>query len=291
MSDLITSARAKENINQASFSSAENTTIADLVTAVSKAVQRYTHRDFSATAYDELYDGSDDGRLILNHYPIVSVSRVAFGPVTVLKITNTSASNQRATVQLASNVTELGGSVIRTSTGLSLTRVASGVSSTDTSVTWGGNATLQAVANAVNALGNGWSATVVSGYENWASSDLRALQGSLGAKNMQAELVVHVNELNWFDIDHERGWLRRSRGLLTPWDEETGRQPDFTRIPNYWRVIYTAGFATVPEDVQEACAQWVSALFWQTKENPSVTPDLPTPGVAALLAPFRKHPV
>ena len=47
----------------------------------------------------------------------------------------------------------------------------------------------------------------------------------------------------------------------------------------------------VPEDVQEACAEWVSALYWQTKENPSVTPGLPTPTVASLLAPFRKHPV
>jgi hypothetical protein len=296
MSDLITSARAKENINQSSFTSAENSTISDLVTAISKAVQRWCRRDFTSTTYDELYDGSGDDKLVLNHYPLVSVSRVAFGPVTVLKITNTSSSNQRATVQLASSVTETGGSIIRTSTGLSLTRVASGVSSTDTSVTWAGNATLQAVANAVNALGNGWSATVTPGYENAASADLRALMGSLTCRNVpqggiQAELVLHTNELSWFDVDHERGLLRRSRGLLTPWDVFVGDLPTFTHIPGYWRIIYTAGYSTVPEDVQEACAEWVTTLFWQTKENPAVYPNLPPAHVQLLLEHYRKYGV
>jgi hypothetical protein len=296
MSDLITSARAEYNINQASFTSAESTTIAALVTAVSKAVQRWCRRDFTSTIYDELYDGSDDDKLVLNHYPLVSVSRVAFGPVTVLKITNTSSTNQRATVQLASSVTETGASIIRPSTGLSLTRVASGVSSTDTSVTWAGNPTLLAVANAVNALGNDWSATVTPGYENAASADLRALMGSLTCRNVpqggvQAELVMHTNELSWYDVDHERGWLRRSRGLLTPWDMFVANLPTFTRIPAYWRVIYTAGYNTIPDDVQEACAEWVTALFWQTKENPAVYPSLPPAHVQLLLEHYRKYGV
>ena len=44
--------------------------------------------------------------------------------------------------------------------GLRLTRVASGAMSVDTSITWASNATLQAVATAVAALGNGWSGRV-----------------------------------------------------------------------------------------------------------------------------------
>jgi hypothetical protein len=116
----------------------------------------------------------------------------------VLTITNTSSTNQRATVQLATSVTEDGAAIIRTSTGLSLTRVASGVSSTDTSVTWGTYPTLTQVATAVNALGNGWSATVAGGYENAASSDLRALQGSFTCRNLpqgaiNAEVVANEN--------------------------------------------------------------------------------------------------
>ena len=68
---------------------------------------------------------------------------VRYRPVTVLKITNTSGVNQQARVAV-------------TSTGLTLTRTASGVKSTDTSITFAGNVTLTAVATAVTALGNGW---------------------------------------------------------------------------------------------------------------------------------------
>ena len=55
-------------------------------------------------------------------------------------------------------------------------RVASGSLVLDTSVTWAANATLQAVATAVAALGNGWSARVVGSatgdYGLWPSQDL-----------------------------------------------------------------------------------------------------------------------
>ena len=44
--------------------------------------------------------------------------------------------------------------------------------------------------NAVNALGNGWSAAVVNPYGSWASADLRAVQGALNAKDRPAELTA-----------------------------------------------------------------------------------------------------
>ncbi|HKQ88599.1 MAG TPA: hypothetical protein VJS43_17710, partial [Candidatus Acidoferrales bacterium] len=39
---------------------------------------------------------------------------------------------------------------------------------------------------------------------------------------------------------------------------------------HHWRVRYSAGYSAVPDDVQEACAQWVAALFWQTKRDPGL---------------------
>jgi hypothetical protein len=77
MSDLITSARAKYNINQASFSSDEDTTLAALVTAVSKAVKRYCRREFDSQSFDQLYSGNGEQHLLLDEYPLISVSRVA----------------------------------------------------------------------------------------------------------------------------------------------------------------------------------------------------------------------
>lgn len=280
MADLITTARAKYNLAQSSFSAAEDTTIAALVTACSKAVRRYCRREFDSQAFDELYNGDGQERLLLRQHPVISVARIACAPTTVLRVTNTSASNQRATVAVAS-------------TGLTLVRVASGTTSTDTSVTWAGNATLSAVAAAVNALGNGWSASVPDAtHNNRAAADLRAVQGALNALNVQAELRLHMVELSSYAIDAAHGWLLRSDGL-TSW----------TGGANYWRVLYTAGHATVPEDVQEACAEWVAALYWQTKRDPGLLQEV-VPGVLArtaerdvprhvraLLLPHRNHDI
>jgi hypothetical protein len=281
MADLITSARAKYNLNNLATTSNEDTTIAALVTACSKAIKRFCRREFDSQTFDELYAGTCKPALVLNQFPIISVARVAYGPTTVLTVTNTSASNQRATVQV-------------TSTGLDLTRVASGVSTTNT-LTFAGNATLGALATAIAALGNGWSGTVAdSRFTNWASADLRAVQGSLNAKDVTAELRIHVNELSDYEIDTNRGLLYRGRW----YDDEGVGWPGGV---NYWRAIYTAGFATVPEDVQEACAQWVAALFWQTKRDPGLIsesipgavsrmPKLEMPGVVRrLLGPYVNY--
>ncbi len=80
--------------------------------------------------------------------------------------------------------------------------------------------------------------------------------------------MLHLQELSAFDVDADRGWLARAPAAPLP--------PDWRHLlgwpggRNYWRVVYTAGFATVPDDVQEACAEWVAALFWQTKRDPGL---------------------
>ena len=115
MPNLITRARAIYNLNNRSTTAAEDTTLDALIAAVSAAIERFCGRNFVSTQYDGVYDGCSDRQLMLEQFPIVSVERVAYDPALVLLVQNSSASNQRATVQV-------------TSTGLTLTRVAAGVS-------------------------------------------------------------------------------------------------------------------------------------------------------------------
>lgn len=259
--DLITRVRALANLNNLSATANENTTIDLLIRAVSEAIRRYCRREFALQNHDELCDASGGPLLRLAHYPVVAVDRVATGAETVLTVTNTAAANQRATVQV-------------TNTGLTLVRVASGTTTTDTSSTWAANATLSAVAAAVTALGNGWSATAISGHGSRAASDLRPIQGALHAKDVAAELLLHTEELGDYQVDAAKGYLHRAAG----WQEG---------IDNY-RVLYTAGYETVPEDVQEACAQWVAALYWQAKRDPGLTQEQ-VPGVVSR-SPFKGMP-
>src|SRR5207247_558530 len=102
------------------------------------------------------------------------------------------------------------------STGLTLTRIASGVTTTN-NLTFAGNVTLADLATAINALGNGWSATVTgdaTDYGKWPSADLYVAPsfgdgtqsaGALPARGTFAELRLHAVEVSGFELD-PRGW-------------------------------------------------------------------------------------
>jgi hypothetical protein len=308
--DLITSARAAQNISSYPVVPDPTGVLQTLITAVSDAIEKYCHRDFIQTTYDELYSGTGDRRLLLRQYPVISVQSVRYRPVTVLKLTNTLSANVQARVTV-------------TSVGLTLVRVNAGVKTTDTSVTFAANLTLTAVANAVNALGNGWNAQVVGdtvNYGSWPSADLywppafptfgagTSGQGALQCVNGSfAELKMHTYELAGFQWD-SRGWLLRA----IPYTDPELLHPEDLIFPvgiNNFRVQYTAGYATVPEGVQEACAEWVAALYYSTLRDPALArqalsgevlqqwqPDVraglkPPPKIAALLAPYRRHTI
>ncbi len=298
--DLITLARAYQNLQGQS----NDTLVGTLITAVSDAIEKYCRRRFVSTAYDELYNGTGDRRLLLRQYPVQSVQSVRYRPVTVLKVTNTDPANVQARVSV-------------TSAGLKLTRVSAGVGSTDTSCTFAGSPTLTQLAAAVTALGHGWSAQAVgdsTNYGAWPSADLYwpnaygdPLEGS-GVRESQgalqcvagsfAELKMHTYELQGYQWD-ARGWLLRA----IPYTDPELLHPEDLVFPtgiNNFRVQYTAGYTTVPEAVQEACAEWVADQYWVCQRDPALA-GLKQPGVALtyagqpgdhvqrLLAPYRRY--
>jgi hypothetical protein len=303
--DLITLARSKQAV-QSIIDGTYDSLLTTLITAASDAIEKYCRRPFFSHSRDELYNGNGDRRLLLREYPIQSVDSVRYRPVTVLKVQNTdTVANQRATVAV-------------TSTGLTLVRVASGVKTTDASVTFAGCPTLTAVANAINALGNGWSAQVMgdaNDFGKWPSADLHVApsygdgvqsQGALTARGQNAEVKLHTYELAGYQWD-PRGWLLRA----IPYTDPELLHPEDLIWPvgvNNFRVQYTAGYTAIPEAVQEACAEWVAALFFSASRDPALARQAVSgalaqdwaaggsasqpPGVVArLLAPYRRHTV
>jgi hypothetical protein len=302
--NLISLERARLNIPAAQAS--DERTIDALIGACSDAIQKYCRREFAVRSYDELYDGNGDRRLMLRQYPLISVESVRYRPVTVLKVIN----NDRTTNQQAR--------VTVTQTGLTLLRVASGVRVVDTSITWAAYPTLQAVATAIVALGNGWSAQAIGDsagdYGTWPSADLfippsygsgTTSQGALTARGENAELKLHTYELAGYQWD-VRGWLLRA----IPYTDPELLHPEDLIWPvgvNNFRIQYTAGYPVIPEAVQEACAMWVAERWNLTKRDPTLhsqastiagnptsyvyeaeTGDDPPPRIVALLKPYRR---
>src|SRR5919201_2024235 len=153
--NLIDIERPKQNI-QALTDNSQDALLGVLIAAYSDAIQKWCRRDFALRSYDELYNGNGDRRLLLRQYPLQSVESVRYRPVTVLKVINNStATNQQARVAV-------------TSSGLTLTRTASGVKIT-VAVAFSDYPTLAALASAITARGNGWSAKVVGDDNDYGS--------------------------------------------------------------------------------------------------------------------------
>src|SRR5579883_1671246 len=305
LADLIDLDFARQHLPTSKDS--DEPTISTLITTATRAIQKFCRRDFGQQTYDELYNGLGDRRLVLRQYPLLSVQSVRYRPVTVLKILNNLANTPIARVSI-------------TNAGLTLTWTTNGVVNTNTSITWAANATVLAVQNAVNALGSGWSAAG-EGYDAWPAADLYcpngisgsagplpAAQGALTAAGQYAELKLHTYELAGYQLDQRRGWLLRA----IPYTDPELLHPEDLIWPlgiNNFRVQYTAGYTTIPEAVQEACAEWVAVQFFLAARDPGLRtirvegsllqewtgldPDTlkPPAVVARLLAPYRRYTV
>jgi hypothetical protein len=290
MADLITSSFATAALAAGGITptAAQTSYLANAITAASRAVERYCQRIFAQANYDEVrqpqagqWDRNEPDTVMLRYPPVSLVSRVSSGRTTALTIANTdSVTNQRATVSL---VWTGDPEVQATATGLSLTRVASGAVAT-TSLAFSTYATIQSLANAINALGSGWVATVGANMGNWSTldsggmfSELYAPAGTQGALNQASGLgarfdVFSVDLQSW-DYDSSNGviFLSPQGGniLSGPGAPQLFGVSDpldgFVTGGGQWRapvrVMYTGGYATIPVGVQQATAEVVKAML------------------------------
>jgi len=118
------------------------------------------------------------------------------------------------------------------------------------------------MASAINALNAGWNATPRAGFDQWPSADLKPLQGALsviaGGRDLElySESIQPLAGLPFADEE--------SGSFAVGWrlDDETGElYGRFPRGQLNIRIDYRAGFATVPQPVQEACVQLAQDLY------------------------------
>jgi hypothetical protein len=229
-SNLTTLARVKEYLGIEDSDTTHDAKLTNLLAAASRYIESYCDNIFTASTYTEYHSGRGAGWLSTRNTPISAITRVATEPATVLTIANTDTTNKRAYVSVGS-----------TSVSWVRTPAAGSIAATAAFVTY---PTLGDLADYFNALGGGWVATVAAEDEDRLTSDLRSIQ-HVSAMGDGAELEMHVEELSLSRIDETTG---------TIW----GRFPyGFQNI----EVKYTAGYSSIPDDVQAACAALAASMF------------------------------
>ncbi|WP_020469310.1 head-tail connector protein [Zavarzinella formosa] len=226
------------------FSDADSATLSSIINACSDLIEKFCNRKFAVASYDEVYDGngSREMNILLNNFPVVSVSRVALFLQNVLMVQNTDSSQSIATVRLDA-------------TSLYLAWETNGVAGAAT-LPLASYPTLASLATAISAV-SGWTAAPLGDiFGAYPSSFLRAPQGAFDVRwTGSCYLKLHTYHLPSFEQNPAIGELV----LPTPF---SGYQSV--------RVVYSAGFPEIPEPVQQACAELAVMVYQGRGQNPNL---------------------
>jgi len=211
-------------------------TISAIQDGVEKWIKNYCRNDFEQTNYIEYYDGKGTAYLHVKHYPIINVLRVSTSRRTAIRVKNTDAYTS-ATVSV-------------NSTGLVMTK--NGTS--DSTITFAAYTTMGAVVTAINVLANGWSATIQSSnFSNFQSSELIEMYGKSAIDSTWVYLDIPEEGINDFEVYPSSGQIFYYGG----WP--VGNRNIFVK--------YTAGYATIPKDLQLGVWIFVKYIFQKKDEG------------------------
>ena len=216
--------------------------ITDLVNRASDIIENICDRKFKSRTFSERSDGDGTDLIIVQNPPIISLTRVAIGSLAVMSVTNSSTDAMYATAQVTSTVMVL--------------TIVGGANAGSDSPAFAANATISAMVTAINALGKGWVATSVSSlYDAYPTTELieRGAQPSLTSPSYHHVAALPTGN---YRANNSSGLIYLSAGSYA------GRQQIL--------VEYTGGFATIPDDLEQACLDVVAYLYGGVGESPAL---------------------
>ncbi len=228
---LTTTARFK---NYAGITGSDDDTLIGLLVArATNAIQKFCNRDFVLTTYREFYDGDLGFELTLHNFPVTNVAMLGVGREDAFMIKNTSADAYNAYVSV-------------TDTKIKLV-VQGGDNADDSSLTLADYATLTLLIAAITALDKGWQ-MILNGTEAvWSAIELLPTSKGLACLDDYATPKLPQEPTADFHTDNTAGILKFC-----------GRFPKgFENIV----VRYTAGFATIPADLEQICIDLVKHYY------------------------------
>lgn len=215
-------------LNSLNITEAEVGTAVAAIKAASEAIERYCNRRFALANYSQLLNTTQDGYAVLRNFPVAYLSGVYDHLEDVLDVENTGAGVTNAAVYTSAD-------------SLTLTHTAGGTVSS-TTLSYADYPTATTMAAAVVALGSGWTATTVEDYATYPTALIwegQHIDATAGGGCVQAWENGGIEVV----VDFENGIVKHL--------------PRYSRI----RIDYRAGFATIPEPIQQVTANLVGNMF------------------------------
>lgn len=215
----------------------DDTMIERIIEGVSKHIHRYLDRIIPSQSYTPILDVRQ-GCIVLDQMDVTAVTAVQTESEEALRVKYT-GTDTHARVEV-------------TSTGVTtVTRV--GATTTTTSSTFAANVTTAAMVTTIDAIAD-WTATTLLSRP----SAFLIRQGPYVAKDVDVTLAVWVDSDDEYNLDYDAG-------IITGVIGECGA-PTFSRA----RVEFTAGYTTVPEDVQLVALEMITRSYLNVATNPEL---------------------
>lgn len=231
------------------ISEAPDALITNLINRASGAIENYCDRTFASTAYRERYDGDSSTTLYLRQWPVTAVTLVSTSIVAPVRITNTSSDAFRAYISV--------GETGDLSTSLTLTIQGGTNDGSDTlAFAARGTYTLATLVTAINALGKSWTATLdISTEQYWDAVEILPVMG-YECLNEDVYLSVPYDPCEGYKVSANRGEIYLPGGF-------------YSGVQNVL-VRYTAGYATIPTDLEQICIDLVQLYYKSRTVDTSV---------------------
>lgn len=205
-------------------------------------IEKFCDRYFALATYYEKVWSQGGGILYLPQYPVVELRRLMRYSEEALQIQNTSTDAASATAQ----VSEADDTVYL--------NVNGGVNDGHNDTPLVGD--LTALAAAIIALGDGWTAEVVGENDDTPATELVPFAGVDALNPQAAHCYRWKDPLSVLDIEQSRGRVRFKDGSFP--------------VEQYIFAEYSAGYETIPEDLKLLATKLVAAAVKESKTDPTM---------------------
>ena len=207
-------------------------------------IQKELGTNIVKTTYTrEVHDGDGENYIVLEHYPIIEISRVAVGRDTAMTVEYDATDASHATVQV-------------TASEIKLKKIVQGVS-TINSFALSDYATVDSLETAIDALSN-WDAVVQTNFSGYPANELIPIAGYYANDSKASLEIADQNEVD-IEIDSVKWSI-----LYNPYGFDSG-------IRNVI-VDYVAGYEreNIPEPLASSCMELAGILYNMSKKDSSL---------------------
>lgn len=246
------------------------------INQASQIVETWTDRVFASTTYNHFYDGKGLRELKLRHSPIIRVERVALGRRIAASVYNSTADCIDATIAVESGSVRL--------------EVVGGANADSTQIAFTGSTTITAMLALINAVGKGWVATIDAGATGtWLFTDVLQFYARSARGGSGLPLYVPAESISAYDVEAKIGVISRTGVGGAPATLDAGMYgysqwnpyelkpitgqgvgPVFPEGRYNVFVRFTAGYATIPQDVVNFVIELASNIFWRSGRDSSL---------------------